>query len=91
MLNLVIRDNNPSKVERTTRDICVLSFITEIEAGEMYRIWEETGRKPGDFEIFRTKSPELKEAYDKMKGVKNKPDFINVYTRVSDVIETLGL
>ena len=72
-------------------DIYVLSFITEIDAGEMYRIWEETGRKPGNFEIFRTKSAELKEAYDKMKGVKNKPDFIDVYTRVNDVIETLGL
>ena len=72
-------------------DIYVLSFITEIDAGGMYRIWEETGRKPGDFEVFRSKSAELQEAYDKMKGVKNKPDFIDVYTRVNDVVKTLGL
>lgn len=72
-------------------DIYVLSFITEIDAGGVYRIWEETGRKPGDFEAFRTKSAELKEAYDKMKGVKNKPDFIDVYTRVSNVVGILGL
>lgn len=72
-------------------DIYVLSFITEIDAGGVYRIWEETGRKPGNFEAFRTKSAELKEAYDKMKGVKNKPDFIDVYTRVSNVVGILGL
>ncbi len=71
-------------------DIYVLSFITEIDADGLYRIWEETGRKPGDFETFRTKSAELKEAYDKMKGIKNKPDFIDVYTRVSNVVGTLG-
>ncbi len=72
-------------------DIYVLSFITEIDAGGLYRIWEETGRKPGNFETFRTKSAELNEAYDKMKGIKNKPAFIDVYTRVSDVVETLRL
>lgn len=30
-------------------DIYVLSFVTEIVAGELYRIWEETGRKLGGF------------------------------------------
>ena len=28
---------------------------------------------------------------ENMKGIKNKPAFIDVYTRVSDVVETLGL
>lgn len=43
----------------------------------------------GDFEAFRTKFVELKAAYDKMKGIKNKPNFIDVYTRVDNIVETL--
>lgn len=62
VLNLAIRENNPSKVERATRDI------------------------GGDWVGYRTHPMELGEAYDKMKGIKNKPDFIEVYNRVSDVI-----
>ena len=72
-------------------DIYVLSFITEIDAGGLYQIWEETGREPGDFGAFKTKFSELNEAYDKMKGVKNKPDFIDVYTRVNNVVGMLEL
>jgi hypothetical protein len=29
---------------------------------------------------------ELNEAYNKMKGIRNKPDFIEVYQRVRDII-----
>lgn len=37
-------------------------------------------------ELYKTSYAELNEAYDKMKGVKNKPDFIEVYTQVSNVV-----
>lgn len=72
-------------------DIYVLSFITEFDADVLCRIWEETGRKPGDFAAFKTKFAELNEAYGKMKGVKNKPDFIDVYTHVSNLVGSLAL
>lgn len=67
-------------------DIYVLSFITEIKPGELFRIWKETDRILGDFEAYKTRISDLKEAYDKMKGIKNKPDFFEVYNRVNDVI-----
>lgn len=67
-------------------DIYVISFITKIDADELHQIWKETGRKPGDFEAYRTHPAELGEAYDKMKGIKNKPDFIEVYKQVSEVV-----
>lgn len=67
-------------------DIYVLSFITEIDTDELCQIWGETGRKLGDFEAYKTQIAELGEAYNKMKGIKNKPDFIEVYSRVNDVI-----
>ncbi|MBO5073079.1 MAG: nucleotidyl transferase AbiEii/AbiGii toxin family protein [Eubacterium sp.] len=72
-------------------DIYVLSFITEVDADVLCRIWEETGRKPGNFEAFKMKFNELNEAYGKMKGVKNKPDFIDVYTRVNRFVSTVAL
>ena len=37
------------------------------------------------------KFTELNEAYGKMKGIKNKPDFIDVYTRVSNLVGSLAL
>lgn len=67
-------------------DIYVISFITEIDKDELRQIWKETGRKLGNFEAYKAKSAELKEAYDKMKGIKNKPDFYEVYDRVSNVV-----
>lgn len=67
-------------------DIYIISFITEIDVDELDRIWKETGRELGDFEAYKTKSAELKEAYDKMKGIKNKPDFCELYDRVNSVV-----
>lgn len=67
-------------------DIYIISFITEIDAAELYRIWKEIGRELGDFEAYKSKFVELKKAYDKMKGIKNKPDFAEVYNRVRDVV-----
>lgn len=99
VLNLVIRENNPSKVERMTRsgqnvcrrmkdvlDIYVMSFITKINTDELYQIWRETDRELGDFEAYKTQIAELSETYNKMKGIKNKPDFIEVYNCVNDIV-----
>lgn len=68
-------------------DIYIISFITEIDVDELHRIWKETGRDLGNFEAYKSKFAELKEAYDKMKGIKNKPDFYEVYDRVSNLID----
>lgn len=60
-------------------DIYVISFITKIDMDELNQIWVETGKELGDFEPYKTQFAKLEEAYNKMKGVKNKPDFIEVY------------
>lgn len=67
-------------------DIYVISFITKIETDELHQIWQKTGRRLGNFEAYKTQIAEMKEAYDKMKGIQNKPDFVEVYHQVSDVI-----
>lgn len=67
-------------------DIYVISFITEINVDELYQIWKDTGRELGDFRAYRAQFVELKKAYDKMKGVRNKPDFQDVYQKVNDIV-----
>lgn len=67
-------------------DIYIISFIIETDVDETERIWKETGRELGDFKAYKTKTAELKEAFDKMKGIKNKPDFFEVYYRVNSVV-----
>lgn len=67
-------------------DIYIISFITKIDTDELCQIWDETGRELGNFEAYKTQIAKLGEAYNKMKGVKNKPDFTEVYSRVSDII-----
>lgn len=44
------------------------------------------GRKLGEFEAYKIQMSELAEAYEKMKGIKNKPDFVDVYQRVNDIV-----
>ena len=64
----------------------MISFITKIDTDELCKIWSETGRELGNFEGYKTQIAELGEAYTKLKGIKNKPDFVDVYSRVNDVI-----
>lgn len=81
-----ISGENVCRRTKDVLDIYVMSFLTEVNKNELCQIWKESGRELGNFEAYKAKFPELKEAYDKMKGVKNKPDFIKVYNRVSEVI-----
>lgn len=81
-----ISGDNVCRRIKDVLDIYVMSFITKINADELYQIWKETGRELGDFVAYRTHFAEIGEAYDKMKGIKNKPDFNEVYNQVSDII-----
>lgn len=81
-----ISGQNVCRRMKDVLDIYVISFITKVDRDELHQIWAETGREVGDFEAYKTQIAELGEAYNKMKGIKNKPDFIEVYSRVNDVI-----
>lgn len=82
----VISSGNVCRRTKDILDIYVMSFIMEIDTDELHQIWNESGRVLGDFKEYKTRISELKKAYDKMKGIKNKPDFIEVYNRVSDIV-----
>lgn len=123
VLNLAIRNNNPSKVERATRDIdgdwvgefptmkeiekALQNAVNKVDSslnvqvvrvfGERksagFKISNERGEKIASIDLsirqnkeYKIRFSELEEAYGKMKGIKNKPDFIEVYNRVSDIV-----
>lgn len=64
-------------------DIYVMSYLSEFLTIEIYDIWENTGRTPDAFEQFRNEREEIEKAYVKMKGVINKPEFDDLYERLS--------
>lgn len=64
-------------------DIYVMSFISEFQIVEIYDIWQKTGRIPGDFSHFRNHKTEISQAYDRLKGIQNKPEFSELYNRLS--------
>ena len=72
--------------EQKMFQIYMMSFIMKIDADELHQIWKESGRVLGDFKEYKIRFSELEEAYGKMKGIKNKPDFIEVYNCVSDIV-----
>ncbi len=74
-----ISGQNVCRRVKDVLDIYVMSYITKVNTDELYEIWKETDRGLGNFGAYKTQMAELSKAYDKMKGVKNKPDFIDVY------------
>ena len=81
-----ISSGNVCRRTKDILDIYVMSFIMKIDTDELHQIWKESGRVLGDFKEYKIRFSELEEAYGKMKGIKNKPDFIEVYNRVSDIV-----
>lgn len=81
-----ISGDNVCRRVKDILDIYVMSFVTKVDLDELYRIWMETGRELGNFEAYRRQIVEIGNAYDKMKGIKNKPNFVEVYSRVNSII-----
>lgn len=68
-------------------DIYVMSFISQFQTVEIYDIWEQAGRTPGNFLHYRNHKKEIFQAYDRLKGIKNKPDFSELDKRLSIFLE----
>jgi len=64
-------------------DIYIMSYISEYRAKDVIEIWNHTERIPGDFSVFKNEKGRIRDAYIKMKGIENKPDFDEMYERVS--------
>ena len=68
-------------------DIYVISFVSEFKIEDIYSIWERTQRIPGEFSHFRSGKKEIGRAYDKIEKITNKPEFEELYARLSKFLE----
>lgn len=67
-------------------DIYVMSYVSVFNTLDLYDIWECTGRIPGNFSMFKSKKNDIENAYSKMKGIINKPDFDILYDRLTQFL-----
>ena len=68
-------------------DIYVMSFVGSFGTVKIQEIWENTDRKPGDFSFLKENTGLIGQAYNKLLGIENKPDFIDQYSRVVEFVE----
>lgn len=60
-------------------DLYLLSHLSGFSIREIREIHNALGVVMGDFEVFLTRIDELHHAYDKLRGIDDKPDFDIVY------------
>lgn len=77
-----ISDKGACRRMKDLLDIYVMSYLGDFSVQQITQIWEQTGREPGNFTEFRNSMSDIAEAYEKMKGIKNKPDFVDLYSRL---------
>lgn len=68
-------------------DVYALSQCISIKTKEVFDIAKETGRTIGDFSTFFSRVADLEYAYNKLKGVENKPDFNKMYPELKVFVE----
>jgi hypothetical protein len=68
-------------------DVYALSSCTTSATNNIYNILEKTNKTIGDFNAFTNRVNDLEHAYSLLHGVKNKPDFADVYRQISAFLE----
>ena len=72
-------------------DIYALAHCVEVRTSEIYESHERNGRILGSFTEFNTRKDDLNHAYQKLRGIENKPQFEDVYQYVSKFVQPFGL
>lgn len=68
-------------------DLYALSFCTSFRVNTINEVINNSKKKLGDFHLFLTEKDKIEHAYRKMTGIENRPDFCEIYKRVSILIE----
>jgi len=79
-----------NKIFRRTKDLVdvyALAHCVEVKTSDVYTSHQKNGRVLSDFHAFSYRTDELNHAYQKLRGVENKPDFNKLYEYVSVFIE----
>ena len=83
-----------SKIFRRAKDlvdIYALAHCVEVKTIEIYASHQRDGRVLGKFSEFQNRINDLSHAYQKLRGINNKPDFQTIYDFVSKFIEPFAL
>ena len=67
-------------------DVYALAHCVEIKTTDIYASHQRNGRTLGDFSEFHHRINDLNHAYEKLRGIENKPEFENVYQYVNKFI-----
>lgn len=63
-------------------DVYILSYAAQFNFLDIIQIQRQYHQELGDFKCFRERKSDLQHAYEKLRGVKNKPDFMVLYDRL---------
>ena len=66
-------------------DISTMSGISGYTITSVLEIYQYEKRELGDFRTFVERVPEIRHAYDRLRGIPNKPEFDVVYAKVSEI------
>ena len=78
-----------SKIFRRAKDIVdvyALTHCVEVSTTEIYASHERNARVLGDFTEFSNRTKDLNHAYQKLRGIDNKPEFEIIYQHVSKFV-----
>lgn len=76
--------SSPSIMRRTKDILDVYAITQNIPYDKEHLIQSLAHRNIGDFSTFHNNKNEIEHAYEKIRGVTNKPDFNTVYTAISN-------
>lgn len=68
-------------------DLYTLTHCIDVKVEDIYTVLNNKNKELNSFEPFFTHKPEIEHAYNKLKGIKNKPEFSVVYNYISKFIE----
>jgi hypothetical protein len=71
-------------------DTYALAHCTRVTTAELYDILAKKGRAFGEFTEFTTRRDEIEHAYEKLRGVENKPRFEEVYAYLEKFVRPLA-
>lgn len=83
----VLSSNKISRRAKDLFDLYLLSALTGYTLSGVYSINSSLYRSNEDFDFFLNRRPELEHAYSKLEGIRNKPSFEVVYSRVMHFAE----
>lgn len=87
----VLSSNKIFRRAKDLVDVYALAHCVEVRTTEIYESHRRNERVLGSFAEFNTRKDDLSHAYQKLRGIENKPNFEDVYQYVGKFVKPFGL